>query len=537
MQLTRIGIRDRAAWARAGVGLPSFDFEAVAKRTVASPRWVHFGAGNIFRSFPAACLQALLDMGQAETGVIAVETFDSEIVDRIYLPHDNLTLNVAVAADGAPELSVLSSITEALVGDPSRASDWRRLVEIFESPTLQMASFTITEKGYATRGTDGKFLDSVSADLREGPQAPRHVMSKLTALMLARYKAGADPLALVSMDNCSHNGEKLRDNVVALTRAWLAAGFVDPCFASYMEDGTRVSFPWSMIDKITPRPSESVLESLGKAGVEDMDIIVTSKKTWIAPFVNAEVPQYLFIEDDFPNGRPRLELARGVGFTDRTTVNRIETMKVTTCLNPLHTAISVTGRLLGCEKVFEAVRDPTIAALVRRIGYVEGLPVAVDPGVLKPLDFLNEVVEKRLANPYIPDTTSRIASDTSLKVGIRYGETIKAYVRDPSLDVKKLVGISLAIAAWLRYLLAIDDEGRPLEVSPDPHKDELQRILAGCELGGTSANLGSILSNASIFGSDLVAIGMGSRIQEMFDKMVSGKGAVRATLDEYLKDP
>jgi fructuronate reductase len=535
MRLTRAGIQDRSAWDRAGIALPGFRFDAVAAGTAERPRWVHFGAGNIFRAFPAACLQELLASGRADTGVIAVETFDEEIIDRIYRPCDNLTLNVAVAGDGTPSFTVVSSVTEALVGSPARAGDWDRLLEVFRAPSLQLASFTITEKGYATRTPDGKLLDLVAEDLRTGPAGPRHVMSRLTALMLARHRAGAAPIALVSMDNCSHNGERLRENVLAIAQAWRATGLVDAEFVAYLEDGARVSFPWSMIDKITPRPSEEVRASLEQAGVEGMDITVTAKGTWIAPFVNAEVPQYLFVEDDFPNGRPALEHCRGVGFTDRATVNRIETMKVTTCLNPLHTALAITGRLLGRERVFEAAQDPAIAALVHRIGYGEGLAVVVDPGVIRPRAFLDEVMEQRFTNPAIPDTTSRIATDTSLKVGIRFGETIKAYAADPALDARRLVGIPLAIAAWLRYLLALDDQGAALEVSPDPLREQLQKNLAGCALGGPSVDLAPILANPAIFGSDLVALGLGGRIQQMFDQMLAGPGAVRATLESWLK--
>ncbi len=95
-----------------------------------------------------------------------------------------------------------------------------------------------------------------------------------------------------------------------------------------------------MIDKITPRPNESVEAQLTADGVEDVKPFVTTKHTYIAPFVNAEKPQYLVIEDLFPGGRPPLEKA-GIIFTNRDTVNRVEQMKVGTCLNPLHTCLAL----------------------------------------------------------------------------------------------------------------------------------------------------------------------------------------------------
>ena len=70
-----------------------------------------------------------------------------------------------------------------------------------------------------------------------------------------------------------------------------------------------------MIDKITPRPDASVEAILRKDGVEELEPVVTSKNTYVAPFVNAEETEYLVIENDFPNGRQKLEEG-GVMFTD-----------------------------------------------------------------------------------------------------------------------------------------------------------------------------------------------------------------------------
>ena len=107
------------------------------------------------------------------------------------------------------------------------------------------------------------------------------------------------------MDNCSHNGEKLQSSIVTMAKEWNKKGFVEEGFVEYITDESRVSFPWSMIDKITPRPADSVCRELENAGIEDMAPVITSKKTYIAPFVNAEGPQYLVIEDKLPNGRDR----------------------------------------------------------------------------------------------------------------------------------------------------------------------------------------------------------------------------------------
>ena len=537
MKLSYAGIQDRRAWEEAGVRLPSFDWKAMRAETEEHPTWVHFGAGNIFRGFIARLQQPLLEQGLVKGGIIAADTFDFDIMDQIYAPHDSMTLMVSLKPDGSMEREVVASIAEGLRAGRAYPQDLEKLRTIFRAPSLQMVSFTITEKGYALADLAGRFLPAVEADFADGPSRCSHAMCLVCALLLERYRAGAAPVAMVSMDNCSHNGEKLRAGILTVAEQWRKREYVDEGFVAWVSDETRVSFPWSMIDKITPRPARVVEEALTAAGIEGMAPVVTAKNTYIAPFVNAEVPQYLVVEDRFPNGRPPLERA-GVYLTDRQTVNDTERMKVTTCLNPLHTALAVYGCLLGYDSIAAEMRDPELKALVEHIGYDEGMPVVVDPRILNPRAFLQEVLEQRLPNPFIPDTPQRIATDTSQKVPIRFGETIKAYARRQDLEVTDLTFIPLAIAGWLRYLLGVDDQGRAMECSSDPMLDALQTQLAGVTLGDPASlgdRLGPVLSNPVLFGCDLTALGLGKRIEGMVREMLSGPGAVRETLKKYLK--
>ena len=534
MQLNKNALSDKSGWNAIQIGLPEYDVQAMAERTTNQPLWLHFGAGNIFRAYIAALQQSLLNKGLSDRGIIAAETFDYEIVDKIYAPHDNLTLSVTLKADGSTDRQIIASVAEAIGLRPG-GDQTERLGQIFSNPSLQMASFTITEKGYAIAGADGKLAPVIEADMQNGPDKARHTMSIAAALLHKRYLAGAAPIAMVSMDNVSHNGEKLAQSVLAIAQAWQQNGFVDSGFLNYLKDESKVSFPWSMIDKITPRPSELVEGMLTADGVEGMAPIVTAGNTYIAPFVNAEAPEYLVIEDAFPNGRPPLEKA-GVYFTDRDTVNRTERMKVTTCLNPLHTALAVYGCLLGYDLISEEMKDAELTALVNRLGYVEGLPVVTDPKILSPRAFLDEVITQRLPNPFMPDAPQRIATDTSQKMGIRFGETIKSYV-EQSRNVGDLVAIPLAIAGWLRYLMALGDNGQPMELSSDPLLTSLQQQLGAIEFAipqSVGENLQPILSNASIFGIDLYEAGLGARIEEMFKELIAGPGAVRATLKKHL---
>ena len=527
MKLNYESLKHPENWA--GYHLPTFDPAEIAQNTKAKPQWLHFGAGNIFRIFPAVLCQRLIEAGEMDTGVICCEGYDDEIITKCFRPYDNLSVAVTLCADGSIEKEVVGSMVESL----TMLHDGARVREIFETPSLQMVSFTITEKGYALRNPAGELYPVVAADMENGPEGCRHFMSQLAALCVARFHACGAPLALVSMDNCSHNGEKLQSAILDIAKAWAKNGKISADALAYLTE--QVSFPWSMIDKITPRPNASVEAQLIADGLEGISPFVTTKNTYTAAFVNAEKPQYLVVEDLFPNGRPPLEKA-GVYLTDRDTVNCTERMKVTTCLNPLHTAMSVYGCMLGYTLISKEMEDADIVALIRRLGYQEGLPVVVDPKILSPKAFIDEVVGQRFPNPFMPDAPQRIATDTSQKVGIRFGETIKSYVAE-GRDLDTLVALPLAIAGWLRYLLAVDDEMNPIEVSSDPLKDELQTALAGIEVGKPETYAGQlrpILSNAAIFGSDLVAIGLADKIERMFVEELLGPGAVRTTLHQYV---
>lgn len=527
LYLNDSGLAMRQDWLDKGYSLPAFDRRKMIAYTKKSPVWIHFGAGNIFRALQCAGMQKLLDQGLADAGIIAVEGFDYEIIEKGYRPFDNLSLLVTLKADGQVQKTVLASVAESCILDSRNESEFNHLKEIFASPSLQMASFTITEKGYKLHDAEGELLQAVASDFEAGPQKPQSYLGKVAGLLFARYRAGAFPLAMVSMDNCSHNGEKLFEAVHAFAAAWK-----DPGFLAYISDPSSVSFPCTMIDKITPRPNPSVEELLKEDGLQNLDPVVTRMNTYIAPFVNAEESEYLVIEDTFPNGRPPLETA-GFLFTDRETVNVAERMKVTTCLNPLHTALAVFGCLLGYTRICEEMKDEDLVRLIKIIGYREGLPVVNDPGILSPKDFLDTVVHVRLPNPYMPDSPQRIACDTSQKIPIRFGETIKSYLVDPARDVSSLQAIPLVIAGWFRYLLGVDDQGQPFTVSPDPLLPRIQKHFSKIRFGHpdtVGSILDPLLKDEELFGVSLLNTPLESRIKQAFSEMLTGKGAVRKVL-------
>ena len=537
MKLTLEGMKNTTVFQKAGILLPGYDVAAVSKKAKQAPRWAHFGIGNIFRIFIGGIADGLLEAGVLDRGLTRIETFDYDVVDKIYTPYDNLGLSVILHADGTRTYKVLGSMAEAVKAQSSDPAHWARLKEVFRSKELQLISFTITEKGYALAGSDGIYFPFIQSDIDNGPEKATSAMAVLTAMLYVRYQDSRTPIALVSMDNCSHNGDLLRHSVLTMAREWQKKGYVTEDFLTWLGDETQVSFPWTMIDKITPRPSDAIAADLEALGVEDMAPVITSKRTYIAPFINAEQPQYLVIEDRFPDGRPEKEKGFGVYLADRATVNLSERMKVTACLNPVHSATGPVGVVLGEELYAKMLNtNPDMMKMARMVAYDEGLPMVEDPRILSPKAFTDELFTDRFPNEYLGDTNLRLATDTSQGVGVRFGETIKAYMKKYG-SAERLTAIPLGIAGWLRYMLGVDDMGNTYELAPDPMVPEIQAALSSVVFGNPESltdQLHPILSNEKVFFIDLYKAGLGEKIEGMFREMIAGKGSTKATIHKYM---
>lgn len=527
MKLTYEGIKDTESWKAANIEMPSYSPKEIAEKSKEHPVWVHFGIGNIFRHFVGGICDELLEKGLTDRGINCIETFDYEVVDKIYEPFDNLALSVTLYADGRQDKRVTGSLSEAVRADGSDKSV-SRIKEIAREPGLQMMSFTITEKGYLLIGDEAE----------KGPWSSVGAMSLVASMLYERFLSGAAPLALVSMDNVSKNGEKLRASVTEVARLWSQAGMVEEGFLAYVTDGEKVSFPQTMIDKITPRPSETIADELEEAGVEKMQPVITSRRTYIAPFVNAEYAQYLVIEDDFPNGRPPLENGRGVYMTNARTVDLSERMKVTACLNPVHSATAPIGVVLGYELYADMLlEDELVMKMARMVAYDEGMPMLEDPGIISPKAFADELFTERFVNRYLGDANLRICTDESMGLSVRFGHTVRSYA-DRYGSAGMLVAVPLGIAGWLRYLLAADDSGNSYELAPDPMAKEIVELLSDIRIGhpdSYNGQLKTVLSNEELFGVNLYEAGIGNKIEGMFCEMISGNGAVRKAVEKHIR--
>ena len=528
MKLTKESIKHNVAWK--GYRLPQYDIDAVRENTHKAPTWLHFGAGNLFRAFPAVLAQRLLTAGLSDTGIICCDGYDEELIDRCYRACDHLSLVVTLYSNGTINKEVVASVTESL----KLSEDMLRLKDIFLAPSLQMISFTLTEKGYIIQDDTREFLPDYKHDRENGPEGCQSFFGKLTALCLDRCRAGLSPLALVSLDNCSDNGTRLERAVRHMARAWQRGGFITE--DEYYFLLKKNTFPLSMIDKITPHPDNRIADKLAADGLENAKPFVTEKGTHAAVYVNSESPHYLLIENAFPNGHPALEQC-GVIITRRDIVEKSAMMKVSTCMNPMDTALGVFGCMLGYTRISDEMKDTELVNLITRLSEQEAMPMVADPGVIDPEAFLHEVLGERYPNPFLQDSPQRTATDTSRKIAPRFGTTLYAYYNSmlPAHRATRLIYIPLVLAGWLRYLEGVDDNGSEFTLSPDANIEHVRALMGNPKLGDdvSEAQLYPLLANRYYFGVNLFEIGVGETVVRMFGEMNRGPHAVRETLQKY----
>ena len=537
MKLSLDALKDHVPWEEADFELPRFDPAAVRAKTLRRPVWLHLGAGNLFRALPAALMQRLLNEEAWDTGLIAAECRDGEIVERAYAPFDNLSILCVLRADGRMDKKVIASVAEALRCDGTRPRDEARLRAVLAGSSLQLVSLTITEAGYAVMDAAGRPLPIIRHDIDAPPSAAHSTLGKLTAGLWARFRQGGAPLALVSLDQLPRNGDRLRAAVLYIAEGWRESGYVGKDFIQYLLNESKIAFPISMVDKITPPPQEKIARLLEGAGFEYAAPFVTKKGTPAASFVNAEEAEYLAVEDRFPAGRPPLEKA-GAYFVSREVVEKAEKIKACACLGPLLTALGVLGSLLSYSQISDAVRDKDLNALVSRMIYQETLPAATDPGIFSPGDYAREALEQRLPNPFLSDTPQRAAAHTFRKLPLRFGETLKACAAARHPDPLSLRCVPFVLAAWLRYLMGVDDNLTPFVPGPDSLPVGMREAIDALKMGRAAAEdpLAPLFRRKDIWGADLDALGLTPKITEYLNRMLKGRGAVRAALQSVLKE-
>lgn len=193
--------------------VPNFSIEELSKKTIEDPKWIAFGTGNIFRAYIARVAQDLVEIGEFDRGINVIESMDDCLIKKAYIPNDNLALSVTLKTNQKLETQLIGSISEAIY----MRENFERMEKIFKNKNLQIASYTITEKGYDIFDNKGNIRENILKDLENAPHLSNNLMVNSVGFLYIRYKENL-PLTMLSIDNLSKNGDVLKNQYLHLLR-------------------------------------------------------------------------------------------------------------------------------------------------------------------------------------------------------------------------------------------------------------------------------------------------------------------------------
>ncbi|MEL6167789.1 MAG: mannitol dehydrogenase family protein [Pseudomonadota bacterium] len=454
---------------------------------------VHLGLGAFFRSHGALVIEEACQSAGGDWGVIGASLRSPDIRDRL-APQDFVYTAVEMAPDGQSRrvVNVLSDVLFA-PGDPEA------LVARMAAPSVRIVSLTITEKGYCHVPSSGA-LDREHAEIQHdvANPLPRSAIGFIVRALQARHRAGIRPFTVLSCDNLPGNGYVTRSVVIGL------AELIDPVLAEWISDEVR--FPATMVDRIVPATTDEGIRNLA-AETGRLDL---------APVFHEPFLQWV-IEEDFVDGaRPRFEHVPGVRMVRD--VAPFEFMKIR-MLNGTHSALAYLGYLAGHETIAETVANPVFRDFIRNVWTAEIIPTLVPPDGIDLQQYANELLD-RYANPAIRHRTWQIAMDGSQKLPQR----ILGTIRDNVAAGRPSNGLFLAVAAWIRYVGGMDEQGQPIDVR-DPHAKRLRAMLE--QARDPSEKVDAVLSVAEVFGPE-VAPGIRAGVLAAYDALVATGSAESA---------
>ncbi|PPQ35891.1 mannitol dehydrogenase family protein [Rhodopila globiformis] len=419
--------RSNLAQLQPPVQVPRFDPAAVTGGIV------HLGLGGFHRAHMARYTHNLMERrpdalswGITGAGLMPADRRMQESLG----PQDNLYTLVERDAAGETVAVIASLANVIFAGDSSAA-----LLDAIDRPQIRIVSLTVTEHGYCLNRST-KQLDPdhalVRADLTH-PERPASAIGIIVEALRRRRDSGVAPFTAMSCDNIQHNGTVLREAVLALAR------LRDAALADWIAGA--VSFPSTMVDRITPVTAEADIKALAdRFGIIDR---------W--PVFSETFTQWV-IEDRFPTGRPAWQ---DVGAQFVEDVAPYEFMKLR-LLNGSHLAVAGVGRLAGYVTIDEAMADPLITRYMSALMDRETGPTLPDvPGIDLP-QYKKTLIE-RFANPAIKDTVERVNTDAPLNI-------LVDPIRDRLRANQPLDLLALALAAWLRRVRGEDEQGQTIDV-------------------------------------------------------------------------
>lgn len=425
------------------VPFPTYD------RTALTAGIVHLGVGGFHRSHEALYIHELLqDHGIRDWAICGVGIMPQDAAMSADLRGQDCLYTLVEQSGDEDQARIIGSIVDHIFGLERPEEVFSRLAD----PATRIVSLTVTEGGYFIDEASGE-LDlrhsAVLGDL-ECRETPKTIYGFLIEGLRRRRDRGAKPFTVLCCDNIQHNGDVVRKMLLTFCEKQ------DPELAEWI--GQHVSFPNSMVDRITPVSGEAErILVREKFGLEDKRPVVSEAfRQWV-------------IEDTFCNGRPPLEKV-GVQFTDD--VIPYERMKIL-LLNATHSAMGYLGYLAGYRYIHEVASAPEFRPYLRTFMDKEMTPLVGEvPGI--DLAWYKDSLIERFSNPEIKDTVLRICFGGSFKMPKFIFPAIMQQLERGG----PIYALTLSVASWLRFLSGEDEQGVAIPIE-DPLAERLKIAAAG----------------------------------------------------------
>ncbi|HEY9043524.1 MAG TPA: mannitol dehydrogenase family protein [Rheinheimera sp.] len=425
---------------------------------------VHLGPGAFFRGHQAWYTEQALQYG-GDWAISAV-SMRSPDVSQALTPQDGLyTLAVL---DAVQSYQVIGSVQEVLIASEQYPQVLARLT----AASTKYVTMTITEKGYCLNGSGQ--LDLTHTQIQQdltGNQQPVTAIGLLFTALAARFQANIAPFCVISCDNLTDNGHKLRSALIAYAEQ------KDPTIANWLSQ--QLISPCTMVDSITPATDDAIKAQVAEVlGVAD---------NW--PIKREAFVQWV-IEDILPADRPAWQQAGVIYAQD---VSAFEKAKLR-LLNAPHSTLAYVGSLLGYETVFDAMQDKTLTQFIQQMISDEIMPSFTPPAELDVQQYSNDILA-RFRNPAIRHLLAQIAWDGSQKLPMR----VLPAIRDNLASGKPIDKLAFAIAAWCRFIVKRYKDNEKLV---DPLAEPLLAVAAQCT-GQADTDVALFLAVDAVFPAEL----------------------------------
>ena len=404
----------------------------IRKKSKIIPKIIHFGPGAFFRSFVASLIDDVNQRDVEKWGIIAVSLNSEDIFHK--LAGQDLVFNALSMSNEKKETQQVSSISDFFVAK----KDGQSVLDALSDEQIEIVSLTITEKGYHYN-SGKKELDlsnqNIIDDLKN-PENPKTAVGFLVAGLRDRYLNRRAPFTILSCDNLPNNGAVVKKIIIDFAQK------IDHQLATWISK--EVSFPSSMVDRITPATKEQdIINFAEEYGMHDPALVI-----------HEEFFQWV-IEDKFSSIKPNFPL---VGIQMVSNVDVHEKMKLR-CLNGTHSALAYLGYLAGFNTIAECVSEGSMVNYIQYLWEKEIIPTLETPEGENLNDYCSKLLE-RYQNPAIEHRTWQIAMDGSQKLPQRILETVNDLLKHQ----RNFQGLALAIAAWIKYVSGKDLHGKTIDV-------------------------------------------------------------------------